>query len=368
MKNKMSLREFAELIGIPPGTVSKALNPDAKYRISPQKSVYIQNQAREYGFQFSPAERARCPKSKDLRIGLICGAEFSLLGGFLWEGAHDYCLSQGVELLADCCGYSLRKENEALRRMAGKQLDAMIYWSTCRDAAHRSAPSQLSRAGNVAMALPLIYIGENPVPETAFAFIFHDEEIAAETARRHIGSGCRNFVILRFNYAWSSDFLAAGKYRETLLANGIPKQNIREVCAFADSDARDLSALQNADALWTEHGFMLYTHLEWLARYTDLRRLHVGGVGFIEFALTFQNLFYPTLKALGRKTRLAELFADSATKFYSLRKIGENAARKAIEVARNPDKPHGGTMLVERLTEDEIQAARGTVNIFSFKK
>ncbi len=162
--------------------------------------------------------------------------------------------------------------------------------------------------------------------------------------------------------------MAAGKYRETLLANGVPEQNIREVCVFADSDAKDLSALKNADALWTEHGFMLYTHLEWLAQYTDLRRLHVGGVGFIEFALTFRNLFYPTLKALNRKAPLAELFADSAAKFYSLRRIGAMAAQKAVEFARNPAKTHGEEMVIEFLTEDEIKAVSRKIEIFSFKK
>lgn len=368
MKNKMSLREFAEKIGVSPGTVSKALNPNPKYRISPQKSVYIQEKAREYGFLVSSETRAVRKQKKDLRIGLVCGSALSMLGGFLWEGAQEYCLSQGAELLVDCCGYSLGEENTALRRMAGKQIDALIYWSTCRDAAHRNSRRLFSRANNVAAALPLIYIGDTPVPESAFSLLFHDEQFAAETAKRHIKSGCRNFVILRFNYAWSSDFMAAGKYRETLLVNGVPEQNIREVCAFADSDAKDLSALKNADALWTEHGFMLYTHLEWLARYTDLHRLHVGGVGFIEFALTFQNLFYPTLKALNRKAPLAELFADSATQFYSLRRIGETAAQKAIEIARNPAETLRGEMSVEYLTEDEINAMRDTTGIFSFKK
>ena len=113
---------------------------------------------------------------------------------------------------------------------------------------------------------------------------------------------------------------------------------------------------------------MLYTHLEWLAQYTDLRRLHVGGVGFVEFALTFQNLFYPTLKALNREVPLAELFADSATRFYSLRRIGESAAQKAIEIARNPAETPAGEMSVEYLTEDEINAMRDTTGIFSFKK
>lgn len=368
MKNKMSLREFAERIGVSPGTVSKALNPNPKYRISPQKSVYVQEKAREYGFGISSETQARRKQRKDLRIGLVCGSAFSMLGGFLWEGVQEYCLSQGAELLVDCCGYSLRDENAALRRMAGKKLDAMIYWSTCRDAVHRKSQRLFSRANNVAAALPLIYVGDSPPPETAFSLLFHDEKLAEETAKRHVKSGCRNFVILRFSYAWSSDFVATKKYRETLLPNGVPEQNIREVCVFADSDAKDMSALKNADALWTEHGFMLYTHLEWLGQYTDLRRLHVGGVGFVEFALTFQNLFYPTLKALNRKAPLAELFADSAVQFYSLRRIGAMAAQKAVEFSRNSAEPQGGEIEIKYLTEAEIKTASSKFGIFSFKE
>ncbi len=163
MKNKMSLREFAEKIGASPGTVSKVLTPNPKYRISPQKSVYIQKKAREYGFQVSSETRVMRKQKKDLRVGLVCGSAFSMLGGFLWEGAQEYCLSQGgEELLVDCCEYSLREENKALRRMAGKKLDAIIYWSTCRDAVHRNSQRLFSRANNVAAALPLVYIGESP--------------------------------------------------------------------------------------------------------------------------------------------------------------------------------------------------------------
>ncbi len=367
MKNKMSMREFARAIGVPPGTVSKALNPHPEYRISPQKSAHIQAKAKEYGFSL-PAERTSGRKKKKIRIGLVSGSAVSFLGGFLWEGARKYCLSEGVELLLDSSGYSPRKENTVLRQMAGEPVDALIYWPTGRDAKHRRSKRINSRADSVSTARPLIHIGDEPAQDCAYTFRFRDDEAAVETARRHLALGCRNFVILRFDYAWASDRSAAARYRGTLLAGGVPEKNIRDICIFADSDEKVMAAFRNADAVWSEHGFMLYTHLEWIARYADIRRLHVGGLGFLEFASTFQNLFAPTLRALGRKDTLSELYASSSVKFYSLRQIGAMAAKKAVEFARNPGKKRGGSEKIPWLTEDEFEAASREFRIFSLKK
>ncbi|MEG1980863.1 MAG: hypothetical protein RR060_09035, partial [Victivallaceae bacterium] len=82
MKKRMSMREFAELIGVSPGTVSKALSHDPKYRISPAKSIYVQEKAVEYGFELRSVPQT-VAKRKSVRLGLVCGAPFSFLGAFL---------------------------------------------------------------------------------------------------------------------------------------------------------------------------------------------------------------------------------------------------------------------------------------------
>ncbi|MDD3155832.1 MAG: hypothetical protein PHS41_13315 [Victivallaceae bacterium] len=367
MKNKMTIREFAELIGVSPGTVSKALSPDPKYRISPAKSIYVQEKAVEYGFELRTVSQT-VEKRKGVRLGLVCGAPFSFLGAFLWEGAQEYCLAQGVKLLFDFSGQSVQRESEALRQMTSEQVDAMIYWPAGGGENHKKPQRLIARADNVSAALPFIYIGEGAEFENAFSFRFQAEEVAIETAKHHLSLGCKHFVILHFNYAWGADFRAAGKYRETLLANGVPEENIRETGTFTDSDEDAMAVFQNADAVWTEHIFLLYSHLEWIARYRDIGCLHVGGVGFVEFALTFKNFFQPTLDALGRKGTLADLYASSDIKMCSLRRIGAAAAKKAIEFARAPEKKRGGTQTIAWLTPEEIQAGAAALRTFNMKK
>ncbi len=350
------MREFAELIGVSPGTVSKALNPNPKYRISPAKSIYIKEKAREYGFELLSVPQT-VEKRKNLRIGLVSGVSFSFLGAFLWEGVQDYCLSQGVKLLFDCCGQSTQRASDALRQMTAEQVDAIIYWPAGCAENQRVSKRLIARADNISEALPLVYIGEGAAFENVYSFRFQDEQVARETANHHLALGCRDFVILYFNYAWGADRRATETYRNTLLEHGIQEKNIHRIDTFSGSDQESMAAIKNADAIWTEHIFLLYSHLEWIARYTDVKRLHVGGVGFLEFAMTFRHFLTPTLEALGRKSELSEVYASCDIKLCSLRRVGAMAAKKAIALAMNAGDERNGAEAIEWLTPAELEFA-----------
>ncbi len=350
-QKKMSLREFAARISVPAGTVSKALHPGTRYRISPGKVTLIREKAEELGFSIS-TEKA--PDSRRLpRLGLICGAMLQYLGSHFYNGVQEVCRRRDVSLLLESCNHDPDQEKAAFRRMCSENVDALIYWPAAKPVKDFRRKSLTKVECSVPEEIPFVCIGGNFPASHAYRILYRTAEAGKKAALRQLAAGCRNFIVMRFNLTWLDDREAENAYRRTLLDSGIPARKIHILQTGSFDSPEKFACFRNAEGVWLNHLFLLHMYMPYIRSHVDLKRLHVDGIGYLEFFRSVRRLCSPLYSMLDMGEFFSDNYGSSGVVFCSLRELGARSAEKALELIDIPKESRPGREYCGWHTEED---------------
>ncbi len=142
MKNHLTLRKFAAQINVSPGTISKALRPQDKYRLAAGTVAFIQKQAKK--FNFNLPECTDFYGKRQTQIGFVCGA------------------------MLESCDHNAKREKQVLRRMTAANVDAAIYWPGPKPIKDFFQKNLTKVEQSVLDNTPCVFIGANAPVETAY--------------------------------------------------------------------------------------------------------------------------------------------------------------------------------------------------------
>ena len=353
MNKKMSLREFAAKIGVSPGTVSKALQTGTKYRISPDKICYIREQMKRLGFDNSNLKDEQITRQP--RIGLICGSMLEYLGSHFYNGVHDVCNKNGITLIFESCDHDVEKEKLAFRHMCSENIDSLIYWPAAKPIRKFELKSLKKVEKTILENIPCVVIGDDSPINNAYKIIYPAEDAGRNAALRQLQKGCRKFAIMQFKMVWQDDHKAENAYRQTLLENGVSAKNIKVMTLDANEPPERFECLKTVQGIWLNHLFLLHAYMPYIKEYTDLKQLHVDGLGYHEFFRFIRIICSPLYKNMNVPDSFGDAYASSGVLFYHTYELGALAAHKAMELAGKPKEQWHGTTCCKWYTEEELK-------------
>ena len=334
----MNIREFAGLCGVAPGTASRALSrPQEQARVS--RAVYerIHAKAREVGFHVNCHARALF-SAKSNTIGCIAGGPMNMLCGYFVESIMPVLTAHGKSFSMYPCCSDLELEAKAFDHMLYNKVDAVIHIPALQaDPACASA--------HIREVLDK-YPGHPPVVSIYGGSTFTDfhqiripeYRTGQQAAWRQLARGCRKFGTITFRLTnLFSQELNRG-YRETLLANGIPPENIKEIILQDMVSATTYAALRDVEGIWCGYHMILLLTCKQLQEVCDLGKLHVDSVYGTELETVFRDLL-PATATLESPRNFFNWFGSLVIHKIDLREFSSRAAETALKLCDAPDTP-----------------------------
>lgn len=334
----MNIRDFAKLCGVAPTTVSRALNrPFEKAEVSRQVYERIHATAREVGFHVNYHAKALF-SAKSNTIGCIAGGSMNLFCGYLAESIMPILAAHGKSFFMYPCRGDLKLEAKAFELMLYNKVDAIIHIPAllenplCDSELIQAALKKYPNLSPIVSAYGGTTVGH-----------FHQIRISEykngrQAALRQLARGCRKFGIIREHpsnlYSWE---LIRG-YRETLLENGIPPEEIKEAVLLNPIQPGAYEPLRGVEGLWCSYRIMLMLTCRSLQEVCDLSKLHVDTVCAVELEWLCRELL-PCTATTGSPRNFLCWFGSLGVHKFNLCEFGVRVAETALKLCDAPDTP-----------------------------
>ena len=124
-KRKITIRDVAELVAVHHSTVSRALSPSQRDKISPAVVEKVQQAAKQLGY-FPNIVASSLKQNRSLTVGVLIPDLTNPLFPPIIRGIQDTAEAAGYTVITANTDDEQKKELDALRMMQGRSIDGMI--------------------------------------------------------------------------------------------------------------------------------------------------------------------------------------------------------------------------------------------------
>lgn len=316
---------------------SRALRlPFEESQMSRELYDCILKTAEIHNFRVNYHAKALHSKKSDC-VGFIAGSFMQLLCSPILNGAADVLKPEGKILSIYPCENSREKEAEAFCEMFYTGVDSIIYIPSLQ----HKRPYNFSHIQKALKKHP-----EHPPIVTLYGGIdlpslhqirFNDYEVGKKAALRQLKLGCAKFGILDSSHSSPSSEERIRGYKDSLAANGIPANKIRQINILMPERAEVFDKLKGCEGLWVSHYIVLLMGSYALSHIGNTANMHVDCVSTVETD-DFCNAIQPMATSHLRSPSYPLEFGSFVKHSASLVEMGKKAAEMALK-AKPKDPP-----------------------------
>ena len=327
----MTIRELAARCNLSISSVSRAMNnPPETAQMTQETYKRVHDIAEKFGYRPNFYAKAFFKKTSNC-IGFIHGTALNYVGVPLLEGLSDVFDRHDMTVALSSTHDEVARETEAFDRMFYRNVDAIIYLPAIRKGKYTIGHLKKLWKDNPEHPPVLSLLGGVMVPGM-FQLCMKDAEASREAALRQLQLGCRKFGIVNSPFTSPAGDSAIEAYRNTLLKNGIPSQEINEVRIWHTFPHEKLELLRDIDGLWVIDHLLIPECHHALSRLCDLKKLHIDTVSTIENETLLQWLQVD----MNFTRSITEHYGSLNIFHYSSYQIGAKAAEMIMKIIEQP--------------------------------
>jgi LacI family transcriptional regulator len=175
-KRKITIRDVANLVGVHHSTVSRALSPEQRSKISPTVVKKVEKAARKLGY-FPNIVASSLKQNRSFAVGVLIPDLMNPLFPPIIRGIQDTAEAAGFTVITANTDDEEQKERDALRMMQGRSIDGVIIAT-----ARRTDPIVDECIRN---EIPFVLVNRT-VDEAAVNAIIIDEDFGIRSAVDHL--------------------------------------------------------------------------------------------------------------------------------------------------------------------------------------
>ena len=176
MAGRPTIRDVAELAGVHPGTVSRALDPRLEGRISAPTAERIRSAARQLGYTPDPVARTLRARRSAV-IGVVLPDLANPVFPPIVQGIEDVLAEAGYVALVANTGNDLGREDDRIAALQGRRCDGYIVASVTLEG---SAITRLTAAGD-----PVVLVNRE-ADHPSLPSVASDDQAGVWMAMRHL--------------------------------------------------------------------------------------------------------------------------------------------------------------------------------------
>jgi LacI family transcriptional regulator, galactose operon repressor len=176
MTGRPTIRDVAELAGVHPGTVSRALDPRLEGRISARTAERVRSAARQLGYTPDPVARTLRARRSAV-IGVVLPDLANPVFPPIVQGIEDVLAEAGYVALVANTGNDLGREDDRIAALQGRRCDGYIVASVTLEG---SAITRLTASGD-----PVVLVSRE-ADHPSLPSVTSDDQAGVWMAMRHL--------------------------------------------------------------------------------------------------------------------------------------------------------------------------------------
>ncbi len=222
-KRKITIRDVADLVGVHHSTVSRALSPQERSKISPTVVRRVEKAAEKLGYNRN-IMASSLKHNQSFAIGVLVPDLTNPIFPPIIRGIQDIAESAGYTVITANTDDEKDKERSALRMMMGRSIDGIIL-----SAARRSDPIVEECIDN---EIPIVLVNRT-VDRDGVNAIVGDEEYGIRSALDHLTDlGHKNIAHIAGPLDTSTGFERCEAFTNYLRSRGLDDSRIEQAEKF----------------------------------------------------------------------------------------------------------------------------------------
>ncbi len=212
LRTRVTLRDVADVAGVNPGTVSRALNPESRSLVSAETARRVLAVAEQLGYRPNPLARG-LKTNRSYTIGVLIPDLTNPLFPPIVRGIQDRLEAEGYTPLLANTGNDAQRERNDFEAMRARQVDGFITATAHR---HDDLLDEV-----VASGIPLVLVNRS-VEDGALSTVAGDDRKGVRLAVAHLAElGHERIALLGGPLELSTGFQRRQGFVEALGAHGL---------------------------------------------------------------------------------------------------------------------------------------------------